>query len=88
MKEMIKKLSSLLKKVFGYGITLCLFAGGLTFFGYAAALILGGDMAALICTVLYKQILPVIIRTSTVLVLLGLVIMYLDGEVALTAGKS
>ena len=88
MKEMIKKLSSLLKKVFGYGITLCLFAGGLTFFGYASALILGGDTAALICTVLYKQILPVIIRTSTVLVLLGLVIMYLDGEVALTAGKS
>ena len=88
MKETVKKISIFLKKVFGYGITICLFAGGLTFFGYAAALILGGETAAVICTLLYKQILPVIIRVSTVLVLMGLLIMYLDGEVALTARKS
>jgi len=87
MKEMCKKISAVLRVVFGYGIMICLFAGGLTFFGYLAALIIGGDTAAVICTVIYKTIIPVIIKASTILVLLGLVVMYLNGEVALTAHK-
>ena len=87
MKEMCKKISAALRVVFGYGIMICLFAGGLTFFGYLAALIIGGDTAAVICTVIYKTIIPVIIKASTILVLLGLVVMYLNGEVALTAHK-
>ena len=64
-----------------------LFAGGLTFFGYVAALIIGGNAAALICAFIYKDIIPVIIYTSVILVLLGMVAMYLGGEVALTSGK-
>lgn len=87
MKSFFKKISNVLRTVFGYGIMLCLFAGGLTFFGYVAALIIGGDLAAQICTVIYKGIIPVIIYTSTVLVLLGLLVMYLNGEVALTSNK-
>lgn len=87
MKEMCKKISAALRVVFGYGIMICLFAGGLTFFGYLAALIIGGETAAVICTVIYKTIIPVIIKASTILVLLGLVVMYLNGEVALTAHK-
>ena len=87
MKEFCKKLSAKLRMVFGWGILLCLFAGGLTFFGYVAALIIGGDTAAAICTFIYKTIIPVIIKVSTVMVLLGLVVMYLNGEVALTAHK-
>lgn len=87
MKEMCKKISAALRVVFGYGIMICLFAGGLTFFGYLAALIIGGETAAVICTVIYKTIVPVIIKASTILVLLGLVVMYLNGEVALTAHK-
>lgn len=87
MKEMCKKISAKLRVVFGYGIMLCLFAGGLTFFGYLAALVVGGEAAALICTFIYKTIIPVIIKCSTVLVLLGLAVMYLNGEVALTAHK-
>ena len=88
MRNVLNKIVNVMKVVFGWGVMLSLFAGGLTFFGYAAALILGGETAAVICTLLYKQILPVIIRVSTVLVLMGLLIMYLDGEVALTARKS
>ena len=53
MKEFCKKISNVLKMVFGYGIMLTLFAGGLTFFGYVAALMIGGDTAAAICTVIY-----------------------------------
>ena len=88
MKEFGKKLSNVLKTVFGYGIMAALFAGGLTFFGYVAALIIGGDMATKICTVIYKDIIPIIIYASVILVLLGLVAMYLNGEVALTPEKA
>lgn len=87
MKKIAKKISDALRVVFGYGIMICLFAGGLTFFGYLVALIIGGEAAAAICVFIYKTIIPIIIYASTILVLLGLVIMYLNGEVALTADK-
>lgn len=57
MKETCKKISSVLKTIFGYGIMICLFAGGLTFFGYVAALIIGGETAAAICVFIYKTII-------------------------------
>ena len=87
MKEFFKKISNVLRVIFGYGIMVCLFAGGLTFFGYVVALIIGGDTAAAICEVIYKQIIPIIIKASTILVLLGLAVMYLNGEKALTSNK-
>ncbi len=87
MKEFCKKLSAVLKKIFGYGIMVCLLAGGLTFFGYVAALIIGGDTAAAICAFIYNEIVPIIIYLSVIMVLLGLVAMYLNGEVALTSNK-
>ncbi len=87
MKEFFKKLSNVLKAIFGYGIMICLFVGGLTFFGYVAALIIGGDIAVAICTIIYKKIIPVIIYVSVIMVLLGLVSMYLAGEKALTPEK-
>lgn len=87
MKENMKKLSDKLKLVFGYGIMITLFVGGLTFFGYVAAIIIGGDTAAMICTVIYKQIVPIMIYATTILVLFGLVCMYMAGEFALTPDK-
>ena len=87
MKAFCKKLSDVLKMIFGYGIMVTLFAGGLTFFGYVVALIIGGDLATAICTVIYKDIIPVIIYAAVIMVLLGLVAMYLAGEVALTPEK-
>ncbi len=87
MKAICKKISAVLRVIFGYGIMVCLFAGGLTFFGYLAALIVGGDTALEICRFIYQQIIPIIIKCSTVLVLLGLLVMYLNGETALTANK-
>lgn len=87
MKEMCLKLSKVLKTIFGYGIMICLFGGALSFFGYLIALIVGGDLAVVICEFIYKKYLPVIIYISTVLVLLGLVSMYLAGEQALTSSK-
>ena len=87
MREICKKIAAVLKTIFGYGILICLFAGGLTFFGYLAALIIGGDTAAAICVFIYKTVIPYIIKLSTIMVLLGLLAMYLNGEMALTADK-
>ena len=87
MKNVCKKIASVLRTIFGYGIMISLFGGGLTFFGYVAALIIGGDTAATICAVIYEKIIPVIIYLSTTMVILGLVAMYLDGEKALTTDK-
>lgn len=87
MKEICKKFSGVLRVIFGYGIMICLFAGGLTFFGYLAALCIGGETATAICTFIYKTFIPIIIYASTSLVVLGLITMYLNGEVALTPSK-
>ena len=87
MKETLKKISDVFKLIFGYGIMIVLFAGGLTFFGYVAALIIGGETATAICTWIYKSFVPVMIKTSTILILFGLLTMYLAGETALTRGK-
>ena len=88
MKERMKKISEKMKLVCGYGIMVSLFAGGLIFLGYVAALIIGGDTAAMLCEIIYKKIVPVVIYTSTVMVLLGLLAMYLAGEMELTTKKS
>ena len=87
MKAALKKISDVCKIIFGYGIEIVLFAGGLTFFGYLAALIIGGDTAAQICAWIYKSFIPVIIKASTILILFGLAAMYLAGEKALTPDK-
>lgn len=86
MKEKLKKLSEKLKIFFGYGIMITLFIGGITFFGYLAALIIGGDIATAICNVIYKYIFPIVIYANTIMVLFGLAVMYLAGEKSLTAG--
>jgi len=87
MKETLKKISDVFKLIFGYGIMIVLFAGGLTFFGYIAALIIGGETATAMCTWIYKTFIPIIIKASTILILFGLVTMYLAGEKALTPGR-
>ena len=88
MKEKMKKVADFLKLIFGYGIMLTLFAGGLTLFGYIAALIIGGETATAICVFIYEKIFSVIIYASSCLVLLGLLSMYLSGETALTASRA
>ena len=87
MRETLKKISDVCKVIFGYGIMITLFVGGFTFFGYVAAIIIGGDVAAMICAVIYEKIVPVVIYASTILVLFGLLTMYLAGEKALTSNK-
>ena len=84
MKDKIVKAMTTL---FGYGMMVCLFAGGLSFFGYLAALLIGGETATGICKFIYKQYLPVVFVITSSLILLGLLRMYLCGETAFSAGK-
>lgn len=88
MKNTIKKIAGICKKVFGYAIMISLFAGGLTFFGYLAALIIGGDTAVLICDFLYNKVLKVIIYFTNIFIIFGLLTMYLSGEKALMPTKN
>ena len=76
-----------MKTIFGWGILLSLAVGSLMFLGYVAALIIGGDVAAAICHFIYKQLAPVLIYATSALVLLGLLAMYLGGEIALSSKK-
>ena len=87
MKEIMKKISDVCKLIFGYGIMIVLAIGALLFFGYLAALIIGGDAAAQLCNFLSKKVTPIMVYASTVLVLFGLLSMYLAGEKALTPSK-
>jgi len=87
MKETLKKIANVCKLIFGYGIMIVLFAGGLTFFGYLVALIIGGETATTMCTWIYKTFIPIIIKASTIMILFGLLTMYLAGEKALTPDK-
>ena len=48
MKNFIRKFADAVQTVFGYGIMICLFAGGFTFFGYLVAICIGGETASVI----------------------------------------
>lgn len=83
MKNIREKAAKVLSYIYGIGIAVALFAGAFSFFGYIAAIIIGGDTAAQICQFIYKQLYPVIIYLSSVTVLIGLVKMYVAGEKSL-----
>ena len=87
MKNVFKKIADVIYWIYGYGIMLALFIGGLSFIGYVAALIIGGETATNICIFIYKTVYPWIVKGTSVVVLLGLLMMYLRGEKAL-AGRS
>lgn len=87
MKNFLLRASGILKKIFGYGITLCLFSGSLIFIGYVSALIIGGETAEAICTYIHLTIVPIIVYATTSMILIGLASMYLANEVALTRKK-
>lgn len=87
MKKIFNKIANVLAVIYGYGIMLALFLGGLTFFAYLVALGIGGETATAICTFIYKSFYPILVYASSVFVLLGLVVMYLRGETALSSKK-
>ena len=87
MIEKLKKPVSICKTIFGYGIMVSLFVGGLTFVGYLIAIIVGGETATTICAFMKSYVIPFVTYLGTVMVLFGLILMYLSGETALSASK-
>lgn len=82
MKNTIIKI---LTKIWAVGSFILLFSGGITFFGYLAAVIIGGETGALIISFLYEKVFSLLIYVNSVFIILGLVKMELSGEKALTA---
>lgn len=80
MKMKFEKISSVLKNIIGYLLTICLFAGGLGFFGFVIAFCLGGDSAAIICEWLSKTYYAYLIKLSTITTLACFILCYINGD--------
>lgn len=87
MKEFRTKLARLLAYIYGTGIALALFAGALSFLGYVAAIIIGGQTATDICVFIYKKVYPILFYLSSGSVIIGLLKMYVAGEKTMVPGK-
>lgn len=83
----MEKVSKWLLTVFSVGVLITLFAGALAFFGFIAALIIGGEAATNLCVFIHKEYFPLWIRICSIAVGCGLVGMYLSKKKALTIGK-
>lgn len=84
MKNFVKKLIQIIDVIYGWGILIALFVGGLTFFGFLAAFFIGGETATEICTFIHKTIFKWLIYGGNIIVLLGLLNMYLKKQKSLT----
>lgn len=84
---MRQKISGVLGTVYGIGILIALFVGGLSFLGYVAAFIIGGETATAICVSIYKTGYPILFYFSSSTVLLGLIKMYVAGEKSMVPTK-
>ena len=87
MIEVLKKPVAIGKLILGYALMISLFVGGATFLAFIVALCIGGEGAVQICAFIKAYIIPTVTYTSTISVLLGIVLMYLSGESALSAKK-
>ncbi len=86
-KTVRMKIADVMSYVYGIGIIVALFVGALSFFGYLAAIIIGGETATEICVFIYKKIYPILFIFSSAVVLLGLVKMYVAGEKSMVPNK-
>lgn len=78
------KISKVFLTIFAVGVLFALFAGGLAFLGYVAAMIIGGEVATALCVFIHKTYFVWVIRICSVCVGCGLVGMYLNKVKALT----
>lgn len=86
-KMLRMKIADIMAYIYGLGIVIALFVGAISFFGYLAAIIIGGETATEICVFIYKKIYPILFIFSSSVVLFGLIKMYIAGEKALVPSK-
>ena len=83
----MKKLAEITSIIFGLGVYICLFAGGLGAAGYLVALILGGGAEGVgynLARFIQRTYFPYLFRLASASVGIGLLSMYLSGQKALT----
>ena len=86
--EMLRqKVLPVIRTIFGASVAATLLGGGLTMLCYVVALIIGGETAAKICEITYKEIWPIIIKIANITIVLGLIAMYINGEKALSPSE-
>ena len=85
--ETRRKIATVLGYIYGIGILIALFGGGLSFLGYVAAFIIGGERATAICVFIYKTLYPILFYFSSSVVLIGLIKMYVAGEKSMVPTK-
>lgn len=73
----MKTLKKIAGIIYGWGIMTALFIGGLSFLGYVAAFIAGGETAEFICAFIYKSIYPELVYWTSVIVLVGIIQNYI-----------
>ena len=78
------KINEVVKTIFGWGIYCVLIAGGLAFFGFFTGIIIGGESATSLAVFLHKQYFPIVIRISSIVIMLGLLSMYISNKHALS----
>lgn len=83
----MKKIGNALLVFFSLGVLLSLLAGALSLLGYLTAIVIGGPVATTICTFIYKEYFPWVIRFCSVFVGAGLIGMYLSNMKALSMKK-
>ena len=86
-KSLRQKVAEVMEVVYGIGILIALFVGGISFLGYLAALIIGGDTATQICVFIYKTVYPVLFCFASCIALFGLLKMYVAGEKSMVPSK-
>lgn len=84
MKE---KILNILTKIWAMVSFVLLFTGGISVFGYIAAIIIGGETGAEIINFLYTKLFSTLIYVNSIFIIVGLIKMELAGEQSLTAGK-
>ena len=80
MSEFRKKVVTVFEYSIGIALAVCLFVGGLGFFGYMAAFCIGGDTAVQICDWLYNDFYKALIIISTITTLVSFVLLYVRGD--------
>ncbi|MBR0151234.1 MAG: hypothetical protein IJP89_07720 [Synergistaceae bacterium] len=74
---MMKAVRKITGMIYGWGIMLALFVGGLSFLGYLWAIFAGGETAAAICAFIYKTLYPELVYWTSIVVLVGVIRTYI-----------
>lgn len=70
--------------IFGWCVYFCLLAGGVAFFGFLLAMVIGGSSGEALAVWVGRQYFPVVIRITSFVIIFGLVGMYINREQALS----